>query len=111
MGKKQLIYIHVGLSSFVKKDIEILSDDFKLVVFYFDFKSKRKLPFVFLKQLLFILRKIGGSNGMITQFGVYKSYTPSVLGKILGKKNIIIMGGTDSVSFPSIQYVCFTKNI
>ena len=109
MGKKQLIYIHVGLSSFVKKDIEILSNNFELDIFYFDLMSKRKLPLVFLKQLLFILRKIGSSNGMITQFGGYQSYIPSVLGKILGKKNIIIMGGTDAVSFPSIQYGCFYK--
>tara|TARA_B110000285_G_scaffold155122_1_gene173067 strand:- start:3509 stop:4558 length:1050 start_codon:yes stop_codon:yes gene_type:complete len=109
MNKKRLIYIHVGLSSFVKKDIEILSNEFQLVIFYFDLKSKLKLPLIFLKQFFFILRKVRSTDGIVTQFGGYQSFLPSVLGRAFRKKSIIIMGGTDSVSFPSIQYGCFYK--
>jgi len=37
-------------------------------------------------------------------FGGYHTYFPSVLAKLFGKKCLIIVGGTDCVSFPSLEY-------
>jgi len=107
MKKTKLIYVHVGLSSFVKKDIAILSNNFELIIFHFKLTSKTRLPISFIGQFLFLLRRIWGAKGLVIQFGGYQSYMPTRIAKLFGKKSIIIMGGTDSVSFPSIQYGCF----
>lgn len=109
MEKTKLMYIHVGLSSFVKKDIKILSETYELAIFHFDLSNKKQLPLTFFKQFLFITKNFRSSRAIITQFGGYQSYLPSIFNRLFGKKSIIIMGGTDAVSFPSIQYGCFYK--
>ncbi|MEJ6617076.1 MAG: glycosyltransferase family 4 protein [Crocinitomicaceae bacterium] len=107
MEKPNLNYFHVGLSSFVKKDIEILSSEFNLTVHYFDQSSKVKLPFSFLKQLFFLTGTLFRSKASIIQFGGYHSFLPVLFNVLFKKKTIIVLGGTDCVSFPSIQYGCF----
>lgn len=107
MKKTRLMYVHVGLSSFVKKDIAMLSEEFDLVIHYFDLKSKSKLPLSFLRQLGFLMKNSRKSEGIVIQFAGYHSYLPTILKFLHRKKTIIVMGGTDSVSFPSIQYGAF----
>ncbi|MDP5098755.1 MAG: glycosyltransferase family 4 protein [Crocinitomicaceae bacterium] len=107
MEKPNLNYFHVGLSSFVKKDIEILSKEFSLNIHFFDQSSKSRLPLSFLKQFFFLLTKLFKSKATVVQFGGYHSFLPVFFKVIFRKKVIIVLGGTDCVGFPSIQYGCF----
>lgn len=107
MNKYTLNYYHVGLSSFVKKDIKILSEEFELNVFLFDQSKKSKLPFSFIKQFFHLLFKSKNVKGYVIQFAGYHSFIPVLMAKILMKKSIIVLGGTDCVGFPSIEYGCF----
>lgn len=107
MGQKKILYFHVGLSSFVKKDIAILSNTFELKIFHFKLNSKKQLPLSFISQFFFLIGNVFSTKGIVVQFGGYQSYLPTLFGKIFKRKTIIIMGGTDAVSFPSIQYGCF----
>ena len=107
MSRPKLIYTHVGLSSFVVKDIKILEESFELKTYHFKLGSKYALPFAFLKQFFWLLFNIWGVRGTITQFAGYQSYFPTALSRFANKKSILILGGNDSVSFPSIQYGCF----
>jgi glycosyltransferase involved in cell wall biosynthesis len=103
---KEVIYCYNRLSSFVEKDIEILSNEFSLNIHYFNVSSKYALVFSFLKQFVFLAKSIIKSHILIVQFAGFHSFLPVLLAKILGKKCILILGGTDCVSFPSIQYGC-----
>jgi len=105
--KRNIIYIHVGLSSFVKKDIEILKGAYDLKLFYFNLSSKKNLPLSFLRQLIFLIKTVFYSNTIVIQFAGYQSFLPVIFSKITKKKVIIILGGTDCVGFPSIHYGCF----
>lgn len=107
MKRKKLIYTHVGLSSFVRKDIEILQDSFDVKIYYFSLKSKRLMPWEFFKQFIFLCFNLPLNNATVTQFAGYQSYLPTLLSRLMGKKAILVLGGTDTVSFPSIQYGCF----
>lgn len=109
MERKRLIYIHAGLSSFVKKDIKILETHFKLDIREFDLSNKKKLPFVFLAQAWMLMRSLPKSNGIVVQFAGYHSYLPSRIARVFRKPCILILGGTDTVSFPSIKYGAFYK--
>lgn len=107
MEKPNLNYFHVGLSSFVKKDIEILSAEFNLNIQYFNQSSKARLPISFLKQFFFLTATLFSAKSNVIQFGGYHSFLPVLFKVIFKKKAIIVLGGTDCVGFPSIQYGCF----
>ncbi len=109
MPKKRLIYIHVGLSSFVKKDIEILQETFELSIHEFDLTHKKRLPFTLIKQKVMLLRRLRKSDGVVVQFAGYQSYLPTRLARLFNRKCMLILGGTDTVSFPSLQYGSFNK--
>jgi hypothetical protein len=109
--KNKILYIHVGLSSFVKKDIKILSSEFDVIENYFDVSVKKKIPLIFIKQLFFLVQNIFNSTAIIIQFSGFHSFLPVILGKLFKKKTIIILGGTDCVSFPSINYGNFNRKL
>ena len=109
MSKKNLIYIHIGLSSFVRKDIDILSKVYSLQIHEFDLKRKKRLPLTFLNQLCMLATTLRKSEGIVVQFAGYQSYLPTRLARLFKKKCILVLGGTDTVSFPSIHYGNFHK--
>ncbi len=107
--RNKLLYFHPGLSSFVKKDIEILQSEYDVKVNYFKLTSKILLFKEFLKQIFFILSNSKQVEFFIIQFGGYHSLIPVLFARLLSKKSIIVLGGTDCVSFPSINYGGFNN--
>jgi len=109
MPEKRLIFYSApSLSSFVKKDIEILQSEFQVKVFLFNPSRKFLTPFFFLKQFVFILLHIRATI-YISQFGGYHSLLPGIVARMLRKKSFIVTGGTDCVSFPALGYGNFSK--
>ncbi len=107
--KKHLLYIYLNPSSFVLKDIEILKEEFELSTKRFDVRSKYKLPFAFLAQLLYLLWNTRTHDVVIVQFAGYQSILPIFWARFFRKKSILVLGGTDCVHFPSINYGNFSK--
>ena len=105
-----ILYIHNVKSSFVDKDMEILSAEFKVSSFYFDVYPKSKVFFSFIKQLIFLFTHLQ-SEIYVIQFGGFHSLVPVLFAKLFNKKSIIILGGTDCVSFPSINYGNFNRKL
>ncbi|MEO8148823.1 MAG: glycosyltransferase family 4 protein [Bacteroidia bacterium] len=107
--KNKILFIYTGRSSFVKKDIEILSQKYIVDEFAFIAFPKWKTPFLLLKQFFLLLFKGKSYSLMITQFAGYHSYLPALLGKLYNTTVLIICGGTESAGFPSISYGNFNK--
>lgn len=108
--KKKVIYIYPNLSSFVRKDIEILNTQFEVRVFEFAVSHKWLTLWLLFKELLFLIRFVPKSNFIIIQFGGYHSFIPVILAKLFNFSSAIVLGGTDCVSFPSINYGNLRKN-
>ena len=108
---KKLLYFTVGRSTFVLKDIEILKSEYEVIIFDFKIKSKVLVPFEFIRQVLFILFKGSKAKILLTQFGGYHSFIPVLFSKFSKKKSVIVLGGNDTVSFPSIQYGSFNNSL
>lgn len=103
----KLIYIHTGLSSFVEKDIRILKEHFEVEIWYFSLRKKWFIPF---RILLFAIRLIVRKQSiLIHQFGGFHSLPGAIASTIRNHKCVIVLGGTDCVSFPSIDYGNFNK--
>jgi glycosyltransferase involved in cell wall biosynthesis len=107
--KEKIIYIYPENSSFIQKDIKFLSGKYNVVTPGHTWKSKNSTPVNFLKQFLFLCRHLPSSRAVFVMFGGYWSFLPALFGKLAGKPVYIIPGGTDCVSFPSLNYGSLRK--
>jgi glycosyltransferase involved in cell wall biosynthesis len=107
--KNKILFVYTGRSSFVKKDIEIFSQKFKVVELPFIAYPKWKTPLLLLQQFFYLLFKCKSYSLFITQFAGYHSYLPALIGKLFNIPVVIICGGTECAGFPSINYGNFNK--
>ncbi len=102
---KTILYFFPGSkSSFVAKDIRLLSKHFNIKEYSFKTQNKKLILWELIKQKTFILFNIFSSSIFIIKFGGYWSLIPVIIARAFGKKSIIITGGTDCVSFPQMHY-------
>ncbi|MDX9772344.1 MAG: glycosyltransferase family 4 protein [Bacteroidales bacterium] len=109
--KEKILYIYPEDSAFIRKDISFLSERYRVVTPGHDWKRKSMTPINFLKQLLFLFRHLHGTRALFIMFGGYWSLLPALLGRITGTPVYIIPGGTDCVSFPSLNYGSLRKPV
>lgn len=106
-----VLYTHPKPSSFVRKDLAILNSDFEVLAFQFVPRYKLMLPWVFVRQCVYILVNARRIDIFITQFAGYASFLPVFFAKLFGTPSLIVTGGTDCVSFPNIKYGNFAKPV
>jgi len=106
----QALYFYHSKASFVEKDLYFFQKRFDVIKeFSFGITGKFSVIILLLKQLIFLLKNIGKTNFIICQFVGYHTLLPVFLGKLFGKKVILIPGGIDCAKFPSINYGNYTK--
>lgn len=107
--KEKILYLFPDNSTFIQKDIALLSRDHNVVTPSHDWSRKSSTPVNFFRQFIFIVRHIRSCKAIFVMFGGYWSLLPALLGKIAGRPVYIIPGGTDCVSFPSLNYGSLRK--
>ncbi len=107
--KKRILFFHPGLSTFIIKDIEILSDSFDVISFEFKPTKNIYTILLFFKQFFFILKHVIKTDLIICKFSSYHSLIPLIIGKIANVKSVLINGGLDCSYFPGINYGNFRK--
>lgn len=98
-------------SSFVKRDYELLNNDYQIITLHFNVSDKLLLPFAFLKQAFLLIKYFKKYHIIISQSAGYISFFPSLFNRFFNKKLIIIAIGTDCVSFPELNYGAFNKKL
>lgn len=112
ISKKRILYIYPGgRSTFIAKDIRLLSEKFKVGEYYFNSGNKKRLPWELIKQIVFLKFHLFRYDLYFIKFAGYWSLFPILLARFFGKKAIIITGGTDCVGFPSIGYGNFQNKL
>lgn len=109
--KPKIIYTYPIFVSFVKNDIALLSKYYDVKIFAFTPPKKILTPFYFFKQFFFLLFNIGGASIIVCQFAGYHSFLPNLFALITKKASLNVLGGTECVSFPSINYGNFSKGL
>jgi glycosyltransferase involved in cell wall biosynthesis len=110
-SKKKILYIFPAKSTFILRDIQILSEDFEVIEGFFNVSNKKKVPFEFIKQFFFLLRNIRKVEGVFCHFAGYSSLIPAFLGKIFNKPCLIIVAGNDASKFPDFHYGNYTRKL
>lgn len=109
--QKRILYFYTTLSSFVRKDIKILSKKFQVKQVDFNPLIKLFAVFIFFKHFFTLLFRIWQVDVIVCQFGGYHTLLPTIFGKLFFTPCVIIVGGTDCVSFPSISYGNFSNKL
>ena len=109
--KKNILFFHTGISTFVNKDIQILNEILPVKDFSFAGKSKFFTPIHFIKQAFFILKYAFSARLFVCQFAGYHSFLPAFFARFIGGKCLIISGGTDCHRFTGIGYGNFQKRL
>ncbi len=105
----KLIYIYPQKSSFINTDIRFLSKHYRVKTQDLEWSNPKKLVLNWFLQKLFLLKNIRNCKGIIISFAGYFSLIPAVFGKIFGIKTLLILNGTDCVSFPEYNYGSLRK--
>lgn len=92
------------------KDLEILKTAFEVRECIIPFQPRWRIPFFFAMQFFICLANVFRAKAVVVQFAGFQSYIPFVVFGWFGKKRIIVAGGTDCVSFPSISYGNFSRS-
>ena len=107
--KPILIMMYVSLSTFTKRDILLLSDDFQVIPYHFETSKKWKLPVAFIKQFIFLVKNLRKTDVLVSQSSGYLSFIPSLFHRFLKTPLVLIAIGTDCVKFPEIKYGAHSK--
>lgn len=110
-NKKLILYFYTKPTTFVRRDIEMLRERYEIKEFSFFHPNKLYTPVLFLKQLFFIFRYQAHASLAFCMFAGYHSWLPALVGKLTQKPFVIILGGTESVSIPSIGYGIINKGL
>lgn len=110
-SKPVLLYFYAKRSTFIGRDIDMLSERYEVREHAFEVRHKALLPLAFLKQKLFLLRNISRAEVTVTHIAGYVSFLPALWTKIFGLPSLVIIAGTDGARFPGIRYGNFNRRV
>lgn len=100
----KIIYIYPKKASFITTDLNILSQKYNVIENTGNWDEGYKIPFLFVKQLFFLLKKVKKTECFVVSFGGYWALLPVIIAKLFKKKVFIILHGTDCADFKEINY-------
>jgi glycosyltransferase involved in cell wall biosynthesis len=109
--RPKILYFYVKRSTFIGRDIEMLSQQYRVLEHQFDVKSKYMLPIAFAKQKLFLFKHQSSAAATITHIAGYVSFLPALWTKLFNLPSLVIIAGTDGAKFPAIRYGNFNRRI
>jgi hypothetical protein len=110
--KSKLLFIHHGMTRFVRNDFETLQKRFEIYDFYY---HALKSPFDQIRDQLLLFfwlcRHIWDSHYIFIWFADYHSFLPVLFGKIFKRKSFLALGGYDVASVPELDYGSYKNKI
>lgn len=107
--KRELLYVHNGATTFVRKDQRLLAQQYDVVELPFVPGHTWMVPLLFLQQFLLGLWHVPRVDAVVCQFAGHHSLLPLLLARLFRKPSMVLSNGSDCVSFPSLGYGHFRK--
>jgi glycosyltransferase involved in cell wall biosynthesis len=111
LKKNKIIYVYPHKSSFIQRDIDLLSEEFDVIENLFDVSSKKRIHWIFVKQFFFLLLNLSNSKAVYCHFAGYPALLPVLLSKLFRKPCFVIVAGTDAACFPDFNYGNFVRKL
>lgn len=109
MNGTNIIYVFHSNSSFIQKDIDLLRERYPVRVDTYNWKRKHVVPFILIAQFFNLALRSNDRTAYVIMFAGYWSIIPIWLAKLTGRRTFLIVGGTDCVSFPELNYGSIRK--
>jgi glycosyltransferase involved in cell wall biosynthesis len=107
MKRVNALFIYTSLSTFVKGDIEILSEKYNITSYKVDNSTGTRLALSLFKLFIYLLFKTSRFGLIYIWFADYHSFLPILAAKLFGKKSCIVAGGYDIVRERRYRYGSF----
>ena len=105
-----ILYCYAGHSIFGKADIVMLSGDYKVKVAHFDIeKTMAKKIWSFIGYNFRVTKAIFGVKAVVINFGSWHTIWPVLMAKTFRIPSIVLLGGFDAMSVPSLEYGVFYR--
>lgn len=111
MHKKKVLFINLADASFIRLDEKILSSQHQVSTFKFKHKKGWRIIPELIRQFGFVLSRIFSSDIVFIWFADFHAVIPTVLGRLFGKKVIIVVGGYDAAFEKDLNYGVKTRHI
>lgn len=111
MAKPILLYFYVKRSTFIGRDIEMLSGKYEVLEQAFDVSPKWRLPLAFMQQLWFLIRHGRKAMASVTHIAGFVSFLPALWNRLFGLRALVVIAGTDGARFPAIRYGNFNRKL
>lgn len=108
--EKKILFIYQNLWSFVKTDLEILSESHMVTKYHYKpAKGLIKNAVEFMRQFFYLLFNIWQFDTVFIWFADYHSLLPVLFAKIFRKKSFVVIGGYDVAKIPELKYGSFNS--
>ena len=110
--KPRILFVHKGLRSFIRKDLEILKKFYSVI--NLEYRSRKGLIHNLWEQFRLFLGSmltVPNVNGVFIWFAGYHSFWPVFMARLFRKKVIIAIGGYETTYIPEIRYGVFSNPI
>ena len=105
MGKEIVLFFHIGFTTFVKNDFDILSEKYIVKDFKYELKKSAWVNIISqIKMFFWIFYNLWTAKAFYIWFADYHSFLPILFGKIFRKKTYLVLGGYDVTYIPEIDY-------
>lgn len=111
MKSNSILYTYPHPSTFILRDIDILSSSFNVTAYEFDVRKKYLTPYRFIAQFFHLLFHLHRYDTLICHFAGYASFLPALFGKVSGKPCFIIVAGNDGSKFPDFKYGNYSRKL
>ena len=108
-SKPKLLYFYAKRSTFIGRDIDMLSQRFEVLEHHFDVPKKYMLLIAFIRQKLFLLKHGSSAVATVTHIAGYVSFLPAMWTMVFKLPSLVIIAGTDGAKFPGIRYGNFNR--
>ncbi len=109
--QKKIYYTYIHSSSFVRVDKRIFEENFSLIKCFEFNKTGTSVLLNFLKSSFDAILNVPKADIVYSFFVGYHTLVPFLLAKLLGKKIVCALGGTECHYFPEINYGNYRKPI
>ncbi|MBN2173369.1 MAG: glycosyltransferase family 4 protein [Bacteroidales bacterium] len=106
---KNVIFINLTDSSFVRLDEEILKKHYRVTSFKFRYKKGIKILIDLIRQFLFMTVHIWKADLIYIWFADFHAVIPTLFGKLFARKVVIVIGGYDAVYDKALNYGAKTR--
>lgn len=111
MNRQKALFIYTRLSTFVKGDLDILSESFAVTTLQVNNTSQSKQFVSLIRQLFFLLFNIHKYDFVYIWFADYHSFLPILFSKLAGKRSYLVIGGYDVCRIKKVKYGSFINPI